>query len=325
MDTRLLDYIRTLTKTDKKTLSQKALKLTEEVGELAKVILPFENAFATTHRFVDRSKILEELADCQLVLSSILYDLDFSNEEFEQMVGHKMKYWADLQAREGRMKYPVPYEIHVTVDVGTRIDLFKEACAEAKVKPILLDLHLHGGGSIQDLMTSSVFMGNNREAFEEMRRISTILSARGFDVLREKIETIPWHPAAPSRTHQNPHMPPNCYFECHFNVLCTDKKEADLSSIARSHSAHKSRNAWKRYDDGTYTIMVTYRDYKMVYEDFRAAIDALKASLLSGGFQVEKEIVEFSVYDTRVSHDAAWLLRPTEGSVIYAHGQGKTD
>jgi NTP pyrophosphatase (non-canonical NTP hydrolase) len=316
MDSRLLDYIRTLTKTDKKSLSQKALKLTEEVGELAKVVLPFENAFATTHRFVDRSKILEELADCQLVLSSILYDLDFSNEEFEQMVGHKMKYWADLQAREGRMKYPVPYEIHVTVNVGSRIDLFKDACAEAKVKPILLDLHLRDGSSIQDLMTSSVFMGNNREAFEEMRRISSFLSERGFEVLREKIETIPWHPAAPSRTHQNAHMPPNCYFECHFNVLCTEAKEADLDAIAKRHSAHKSRNAWKRYADGTYTIMVTYRDYKMMYEDFRAAVDALKQTLTSACFQVEKEIVEFSVYDTKVSHDAAWLLSGGERAQV---------
>ncbi len=308
MDTRLLDYIRTLTKTDKKTLSQKTLKLAEEVGELAKVILPFENAFATTHRFVDRAKILEELADCYLVHRSILEDLNFSDEEFEQMVGHKMKYWADLQAREGRAKYPVPFEIHVTVDAGSGIEDFKVACTEARVKPILLDLHLRGGGAMQDLMTSSVFMGNNREAFEEMRRISTFLSTRGFKVLREKIETIPWHPAAPSRTHHNPHMPPNCYFECHFNVLCTESREADLDAIAKRHNAHKSRNAWKRYEDGTYTIMVTYRDYKMLYEEFRAAIDALKATLVGEGFQVEKEIVEFSVYDTRVSHDAAWLL-----------------
>jgi len=314
MDPRLLDYVRTLTAADKKTLSQKALKLTEEVGELAKVVLPFENAFATTHRFVDRSRILEELADCQLVLLSLLYDLDYSDEEFEQMVGHKMKYWADLQAREGRAKYPVPYEIHVTVDVGARLDHFKEACAEAKVKPILLDLHLQGGGSMKDLMTSSVFMGNNRMAFDEMRRISTHLASRGFDVLREKIETIPWHPAAPSRTHQNPHMPPNCYFECHFNVLCTEEREAALDVVAKRHSAHKSRNAFKRYDNGTYTIMVTYRDYKMLYEDFRAGVDALKAALMTDGFQVEKEIVEFSVYDTKVSHDAAWLLQQQESA-----------
>lgn len=312
MDPQLLEYIRTLTKADKKTLSQKALKLTEEVGELAKVVLPFENAFATTHRFVDRARILEEIADCQLVLYSLLYDLDYTDEEFDQMVRHKMKYWADLQAREGRAKYPVPYEIHVTVDVGSRLPEFREACTEAKVKPILLDLHLKDGGLMKDLMTSSVFVGNNRTVFDELRRISIFLKDKGFNVLREKIETVPWHPAAPSRTHQRTQMPPNCYFECHLNVWCTQEREGDLDAIAKKHNAHKSRNAWKRYDDGTYTIMVTYRDYDTVYEDFRVNVEALKSSLHNLNFHVEKEIVEFSVYDSKVSHDAAWLLQPGE-------------
>lgn len=311
MDPRILDYIRTLTKNDKKTLSQKALKLTEEVGELAKVILPFENAFATTHRFVDRSRILEELADCYLVTLSLLYDLDFSDDEFEQMVGHKMKYWADLQARDERAKYPVPYEIHVTVDVGSRLQEFRDTCAEARVKPILIDLHLQGGGVMKDLMTSSVFVGNNRTAFDELRRISTFLKEKGFSVVREKIETIPWHPAAPSLAHQRMKMPPNCYFECHLNVLCATKAHEDLlDNIAKGHGAHKSRNAWKRYDNGAYTIMVTYRDYDTVYETFCVRLERLKAALLYAQFQIEKEIVEFSVYDTKVSHDAAWLLQP---------------
>lgn len=40
MNNKLLEVIIKLSKKDKKNLSQKALKLTEEVGELAKVVLP---------------------------------------------------------------------------------------------------------------------------------------------------------------------------------------------------------------------------------------------------------------------------------------------
>jgi NTP pyrophosphatase (non-canonical NTP hydrolase) len=46
----ILAYIRSLSVKDKKTLSQKALKTCEEVGELAKAILPFDSAHGTNHQ-----------------------------------------------------------------------------------------------------------------------------------------------------------------------------------------------------------------------------------------------------------------------------------
>lgn len=313
MNKTTLDYIKTLTKSDSKNLSQKALKTCEEVGELAKVVLPYENAFATTHRFVDRKRILEECADTFLCVQSIVYDLGFTDEEFDEMVNHKMKVWADLQAREGRIKYPIPYEIHVTVDPKLSktqsIDGFKEHCKMLSVKPILLDLHLRGGEVMKDLMTSSTFMGNNRESFEEMKRITTGLAEFGYTVVREKIETIPWHPAAPSKKHANPTMPPNCYFESHLNCLCTEEKLDLLKTIAEKHGARRSSNVFKRFEDGSFTIMVTYRNYHGVYEEFKEKLEEIKSDLAQNTFQVEKEIVEFSVFDTKVSHDAAWMLQ----------------
>lgn len=341
MNKKTLDYIKTLTKSDEKNLSQKALKTAEEVGELAKVVLPYENAFATTHRFVDRKRILEECADVYLCLMSVAYDLNFSDEEFEEMVNHKMKIWADLQAREQRLKYPIPYEIHVTVDIDESqpiltktiegrdhfftdeemqnlkgfekqqlfVEEFKKDCKGINVKPILLDLHLRGGKVMKDLMTSSTFMGNNREAFEEMKRITGNLKQNGWKVVREKIETIPWHPAAPSKKHENPVMPPNCYFESHLNCLCTEDKLELLKGIAEKHGARRSSNVFKRFEDGSFTIMVTYRNYDTCYEDFKEKLEEIKADLAHNSFQLEKEIVEFSVFDTKVSHDAAWILQ----------------
>jgi len=34
-----------------------------------------------------------------------------------------------------------------------------------------------------------------------------------------------------------------------------------------------------------------------------------KADLSHNSFKLEKEFVEFSVFDTKVSHDAAWILQ----------------
>lgn len=319
----LLDYIKHLTDNDTKTLSQKALKAAEEVGELAKCVLPYDNAAGTTHRFIGKNKILEEVSDTLLTVLSIAYDLGFSDDDVEQMINHKTKKWADLQAREGRIKYPIPYEIHITVDVehylkkfdGGKptiylddvVEIFRDDCVNVGVKPILLDLHLKDGAVFKDLMTSSTFVGTNREAYLEMKRISNSLTNQGWKVVREKIETIPWHPAAPSDKHEQPTMPPNCYFECHINVLTTDDKLEELKCIAEEWDAHMSRNAFKRFDDGQLIIMVTYRSYTDNFEAFKEHLDTFKPCLESFGFKWEKEIVEFSIYDTKVSHDAAWI------------------
>jgi hypothetical protein len=306
MDKETIDHIRLLTRRDTKSLSQKALKCCEEVGELASVVLPFENAHATTHRFVDRSAILEEVADTVLSALSVAYDLGFDDEEVNEMIDRKILKWADLQNRHDRAAFPIPYEIHVTVAVAN-LDQFRAVCRALGVKPIILDLHSRQGEVAKDVMTSSVFFGDNRTAYEEMRRIADGLRRAGFEVVREKIETIPSHPAAPSREDQQAGMPPNCYFECHFNVVCDDARREALFAIAKENDAHISRNVFKDLGNGAYIVMVTARSYSMVIEDFHVWIAKVKVAMEKAGFAVEKETIEFSIYDTKQSHDSAWL------------------
>ena len=110
------EFIKQLSLSDKKSLSQKALKTCEEVGELAKAILPFDSAHGTNHRFVDREKILEEIADVHLTNLSIAYSLGFSDEEITDMIHQKSLKWSELQAKEEKAQFPLPFEIHITVD-----------------------------------------------------------------------------------------------------------------------------------------------------------------------------------------------------------------
>lgn len=313
----LNDLIKSLSSTDKKNLVEKTLKTVEEVGELAKAVLPYENVAGTTHRFVTRNKIIEEIVDSMLCLQSIAHNIEATDEELEEMFDLKTKKWADLQAREGRIKYPIPYEIHITVDPRNThgkfdsqerlLSRFRFACERANVKPILLDLHLQDGNVVKDLMTSSIFMGDNQSAYKESERIATIMYAQELHVVRKKIETIPWHPAAPSKEHQNPVMPPGCYFECHLNVISPVEKLELLTELAVKYKAHRSRNVFKKLDDNLVNIMVTHRSYEGVYEDFKEHLEVLKKELTNNEFVVQKEIVEFSVYDTKVSHDSNWI------------------
>ena len=329
--TNLNDYIKNLSIKDKKTLSQKALKTCEEVGELAKAILPFDSAPGTNHRFIDRDKILEEIADVYLTNISIAYSLNFTDEEITEMIQKKAVKWQEIQAKEDNSSFPLPFEIHVTVDMSRIADGdgdpvngkklfvedFKRQCKSLGVKPIVLELQLENG-TLDDVMTSSKHFGDNRSAYEESERIARELSKMGYRVVRKKIETVPWHSAAPLVDGVIP-IPNDCYFESHIGVVIKPEQKENLNDFVdflndmfeQSDSggiAKMSQNFFKKSNDGSKFInMITYRNNLCGYDTFKEEVEMIKYSLVSNGFEFEKVEVEYAIYDTNVSHDNAWL------------------
>ena len=266
---------------DKKTLSQKGLKLAEEVGELAKAILPYDSAHGTNHRFIDREKILEEVVDVYLTNISIAHSLGFSDEEFNDMLIKKSEKWNELQSREEKAEFPLPFEIHITVEVsGDNFDLeymdgsldyFKQCCGIIGVKPVVIDLEINGESPMKDIMTSSKHFGDNRSAYEESERISDELGKMGYKVVRKKIETVPWHPGAPVIS-TGKDIPNGCYFESHIGVIITPGREkdnlndfvnitlSDSSIIELWGTAKLSQNFFKKSKNGDkFVNMLTYR------------------------------------------------------------------
>lgn len=306
------DFIRELSLKDKKTLSQKALKVSEECGELAKAVLPFDNASGTTHRFIDKRKILQEVVDTMLASVSIAYDLGFSDEDIDAMMYEKSIYWQGLQVREEKIEYPIPYEIHVTIDKDSirNVDKYVQDCKSISVKPIVLDLEGTDDITIKDVMTSSHFRGDNRGSYEEMKRISDSLTDMGYKVVREKIETVPWHPAAPMTTGDV--MPEDCYFEAHIGCIISSEQKEQLQLIASNTDSHLSRNFFKKLEDGKFVNMITYRMYggvDVTLDMFNNHVEYMKKELKRFDIEFEKVITEFSIYDTKASHDNAWIKK----------------
>jgi NTP pyrophosphatase (non-canonical NTP hydrolase) len=321
------DFIKDLSIKDKKTLSQKTLKLVEEVGELSRVILPFDSAPGTNHRFSDREKILEEVVDVYLSNISIAHSLGFTEEEFNEMLNKKTDKWAKLQLKEDEVTFPLPYEIHVTIDAESYsiknggLEDFKSDCKEIDVKPIVLDLEMKEG-TLKDVMTSSKHFGDNRSAYEEANRIANKLTSFGYKVVRNKIETVPWHPAAPTFKTGEP-IPNGCYFESHIGVvILPEEKEAlqefvqglndrctEAGRIEIGGTCKLSQNFFKKSKDGSkFVNMLTYRDNMTCREDFEHGVEAIKWSLEKCGFDFEKVEVEYALYDTNVNHDSKWIL-----------------
>ena len=333
------EYIKNLSIKDKKTLSQKGLKLVEEMGELARIILPYDSAHGTNHRFTDREALLEEVVDIHLSNISIAYSLGFTDEEFNDMLIKKSQKWSQLQANEEKAEFPLPFEIHVTVDATKTfnntmfdgdeedlplidifdIDKFKNDCSDINVKPIVIDLEINDGSITKDVMTSSKHFGDNRSAYEESERICSELRSKGFRVLRNKIESVPWHPAAPVIS-TGKEIPNGCYFEAHIGVTIYPGQKNELNDFVKSTltdghlielsgTAKLSQNFFKKSKDGSkFVNMLTYRSNMCGSPKFKLEVEGIKHLLGEEGFEFEKVEVEYAVYDTNVTHDAKWIL-----------------
>ena len=68
-----------------------------------------------------------------------------------------------------------------------------------------------------------------------------------------------------------------------------------------------ARNFFKKNDDGSYVNMVTYRQYDGTQKSFEDKVEHLKSVLDDSGFKYDKVVTEFSIYDTKVSHDFRWV------------------
>lgn len=314
MNKDIIEIVKRLSKSDKKTLSQKALKVCEESGELAKVILPYDSAPGTSHHFIEKHKILEEVIDTYLSAISIAYSLDFTQDEIDLMLLDKVNKWSSIQ--DDDVVYPLPFEIHVTIKGANNfefVERFRGDCILIGVKPIIIDLECSDASIIKDVMTSSKHFGNNRSAYEESIRIVDALGALGYLVLRNKIETTPWHPASPK---VNIGIIPNgCYFESHIGVEILPEDKDSLNFFIRdisgslNGSIKLSQNFFKRSFDGSKFInMLTYRDSSTSMSDFDSDVNLIKSSLLSNGFVFEKVEIEYAIYDTNVNHDSKWML-----------------
>ena len=59
--------------------------------------------------------------------------------------------------------------------------------------------------------------------------------------------------------------------------------------------------------DGKFVNMITYRSNMCGRPKFQLEVETIKKMLDINGFHFEKVEVEYSIYDTKVSHDSNWI------------------
>jgi hypothetical protein len=201
------------------------------------------------------------------------------------------------------MNKPLHYEIHVTVKTE-EVNRFMEECGAVGVKPIVLDLQKQDGGIIQDVMTSSKLTGDDTDAWNRMKEVTWYLQAKGFNVVREKIETVPWHSKALIHDANSQEG----YFETHIPVIVKEDEVAGLIKVAKFLDLHPSKNALKKLARKQVVQMVTLRRKDCSSEQFKNWVDWALESLHKYGYSLLKEPeIEYALYDSNVNHDASWI------------------
>lgn len=206
----------------------------------------------------------------------------------------------------------MPYEFHVTIAAqAERLEAFRATCEELRVKPIVLDLGVNNDEVLSDYMTSSTATyTSDVEAFNRLQKLSRNMCEAGFTVVRQKIETAPWHNKAPQKPEDI--MPEGCYFEAHLalNVLAMQVPElrGRLRLDENAPALHLSRNSFKQASAGRLVMMATLRSYLDTSQTFSEHVEASRNYLTAEGYELEKDpIIEFALYDSNVHHDDNWM------------------
>jgi len=300
----ILALVKQLSLKDTKTLSQKSSKLFIEGGELADAVLTHENAQGARHKIASKDKILDEVADVMLVALSIAYSLGYEDSDITSMLSDKAIHWSkrnDQDKSDG--KYP--FEIHLTLSEDRwnkkpiDIAVFEKYCKTLNnLKAIVLDL----GDAPQQLTTASVIIGTYDDAKMFADNLINTLYVDGFDVIRTKIETVPWHPILDGN--------PDGYYESHFTIFVELNDLSKLREISNNHFGgtrlHISKNALRSDVEGMVKIMGTIRtDNNRNDHDYW--VIAWASELKRNGFEIAKTVSEFALMDTKKSLDDTWM------------------
>lgn len=92
----MLNTINELTKLDKKTLVERALKLTEEVGEVAESVLSYTNACGCGYKDKNKDDVIEECVDAIIVSLSIISQANDNNipeDKIKSIFNEKLGKW----------------------------------------------------------------------------------------------------------------------------------------------------------------------------------------------------------------------------------------
>jgi hypothetical protein len=125
----------------------------------------------------------------------------------------------------------------------------------------------------------------------------------GARVIREKIETVPWHPAISDKNEMV-----GKYFESHIPIFLNNKEEFAKLHLQSADNIHISKNTLKPDLDGVTKVFGTIRSLKgKSLAWHKMEVEMAEIILVSQGYRMGTTITEYAVLDSNEELDARWL------------------
>ncbi len=204
------------------------------------------------------------------------------------------------------------FEAHITLKNTEELQhtkRFEKFCKDNSVKPIFIELER--GDMPKQIMTSSLHKGNFDNIKQDVKELATAMESENYEVIRLKIEAHPENTGIPFTKKDILPSQEDNYFEAHYKILLSSstliQSKKELVLLCEQHQAHLSKNAFKKRNDNFEERFVTKRIYKVGKKEAYQTFDNLNQELEKQGYQIDKKIVEYCVFDTNESVDDNWL------------------
>jgi hypothetical protein len=134
------------------------------------------------------------------------------------------------------------HEIHITVapPPGATQGDFLAMARSTGIAAHVMELILPSDESMVEYITAVPAMCGDREAVRRLIRHGDNLAAIGWDPVRVKIESVPWHPAAPQLVNETPS--PGHYWESHIPLWLDMDLIDELGGVVRQMGGYLSIN-----------------------------------------------------------------------------------
>jgi hypothetical protein len=204
------------------------------------------------------------------------------------------------------------FEIHLTVDIEDRSMAFLEnyhrkftqACEEAKCKTE--SLKLDSGNFPIQIMTVSWQKGSVDQAIHQMKTLKEFLSAKGFKIIREKIEADASNRGVPQTDEEAKHYLGSNYFEFHLSVEPTKAAKAPLEEISKRFSGYLASELFEADKRGK-TRYITLRYYRIGLKTAESNLEQAIAILKESGYRVCGKVeMEYAIFDNNLEIDVGW-------------------
>lgn len=208
------------------------------------------------------------------------------------------------------------FELHVFVGPlnpdERSLKQFQEICGAHSLKPLHLTLEYPEGGNVRVMQSSRYVTGDRKHAINEIMKDGWTFTSAGMAVLRHKVEALASAEGVPVSNFEEATFDPDRYFE--FHLLVSPDSLRDVGCFDMLHCvARELAEIFERPVPLSYNNLkpsqrfLNARFYGIGRESAFKQAEKIKREAEECGFNVEKIIREYIVFDDNVALDEGWL------------------